>query len=494
MKKIVKILKEKLTSRLVAFLTLFIAAIISLGILAKAQANPLYATLGGSKTQVTPGETLEYVVTVRNDSVGDLTNVTIAQSFPSQITYVAGTAKAEKNGQTLKVDDDWVIKKAGIGRLAPNQTAYFKFQGKIADNVSVGSKVENVVQVQAEEIKPEWLARAFTVEIVSPEQRAALRGGNFLKVTNNTLQNGWNDSVTVSDFHVVEFLVKISNDGDFDARNVNLRAFFAATDEQTQYPRVTLTADNADAVTDEVTVQGQNPFHLSYKVGHATLFGNTELYNCPNGCPIPESFYHTPLNLGTVHKGESATIQVTFKADVIPGATSTPTPTPTPTPGPDKTRLKICKYEDDNGNGERNDGEDVLSWTFRYIFDNQTHTVSSNWWYLLTQGCTVVDVPVNKEIRVEEEGKSGWHLTGLWADGVKQSGSTYTYTSKVDEVKVIWFLNSFGAEERPTPTPTPQVLGAEAPKKLPETGSEVLLTVPTLFGIGAYLYKRFKLI
>lgn len=290
----------------------------------------LYSTLGGSKTQVIPGDTLQYVVTVRNDGTEDLHNVLIKEHFDPQVSYVAGSATAEKSGTTISIIDNWVTTGVNLGTLTPSQTAYFKFNGTISASATVGSTIQNGVDIRTDEM--DWVGRGFTVTVVSANQNAVLRSGDFMKVTNNTLQNGWNNSVTVSPYNVVEFLVRITNDGENEARNVNLRAFLPVDPATTQYPRVTLSADNAQSVTDEVTVTGQSPFYFSYKVGHATIFGNTVLYNCPNGCPLPESFYLSPLNLGTVAPGESATIQVTFKADIIPPATPTPTATPTSTP------------------------------------------------------------------------------------------------------------------------------------------------------------------
>lgn len=59
-------------------------------------------------------------------------------------------------------------------------------------------------------------------------------------------------------------------------------------------------------------------------------------------------------------------------------------------------------------------------------------------------------MPVEKKIIVEEIEQSGWRLTGLYADGEKKDGATYEYFSDVDEVKVIWFLNTFTPSSQPT--------------------------------------------
>src|SRR5258708_1124320 len=67
----------------------------------------LFASLGADKTQVTPGENLQYTVTVRNDGAQNLDNVRVNQNFIPQITYVNGLTTAEKNGQTINVPDNW---------------------------------------------------------------------------------------------------------------------------------------------------------------------------------------------------------------------------------------------------------------------------------------------------------------------------------------------------------------------------------------------------
>lgn len=134
--------------------------------------------------------------------------------------------------------------------------------------------------------------------------------------------------------------------------------------------------------------------------------------------------------------------------------TNTVTVTPTVTP-PATTQLKLCKYEDDNGDGVYQNGEDVLSWKFNVAYDNQTRAVESHWWHVWTQGCAIIDVPTNKSVAVTEEIKSGWRSTGLYSDGQKESDSQlYTYLALPEKVKVLWFLNTFTPQVQPTATVT----------------------------------------
>jgi uncharacterized repeat protein (TIGR01451 family) len=631
----------------------------------KAVDYSLYSQLSGNVSNVNPGDNVVYEVKVRNDGTQTLSTVRVNQNFNSLVSYVPGSTVAVKSGTTINVDDGWTG--AGgfnFGTLTPGQTGVLKFTGKISTSVTPGTSIQNAVAIRSDQT--DWVGQGFTVTVILPN--TVLRGGNFLKVTNNTLQNGWQDSVTVGGSDVVEFLTKISNDGTVDAKNVSIKANLPATAANPQNPSVTLAANNAPSVTDNVTVTGQRPFYFVYKVGHATLFGVTELYNCPTGCRIPEHFYISPLNIGTVKKGESMSIQVTFKADIYTPAsptatptrtpTATPTRTPSPTPRPTPTRtptatptrtptsrptptrtptatprvtptttpritptatprvtptatprvtptatpritptatprvtptatpritptatprvthtpsptpsptkspsptpmeeskLKICKYDDDNGNGVIDEKDFVLDWNFMYSYKNQEYKVSHNWWDIFNRGCVTVKVPVGEWINVREENVDNWFLTNIYSDGNKVGGSEFKYVSYANTQKEVWFLNHHVEKsETPTPTPTitptpsnipnscngtcgsnincasglfcyqgycrnpscqtesscgcpgatttprpPEVLSATAPPVLPKTGADpvaVSLGLSSLISGGIYLYRKFKLV
>jgi len=158
----------------------------------------------------------------------------------------------------------------------------------------------------------------------------------------------------------------------------------------------------------------------------------------------------------SITSGPTPTAQTTF----TPTVTSTPTPSassgPTATLA-ETTQLKLCKYEDDNGDGSYQNGENVMSWSFTYAYDDQTNTVESKWWHIWTQGCAIVSVPTGKRITVTEEERSGWRSTALFADGSNTGNSaSYTYTSDLDHIKVLWFLNTFTPAGQATITPTVQ--------------------------------------
>lgn len=329
---------KKLLQTSIAFIVMSLLVVSGLWMFfgTKAQtANNVFVTFGVDKTQAIPGDVLTYTLYVKNNTSSDITNVNAATSIDSKVTYVAGSSMFHKGSQTLALPDSWLTDRLNMGTIVPGQENSVIYKVTVPANTATGTSITSSGQIQPEGMN----AQAYQVSttIVPANQTAILRGGEFLKVRNNTLQTAWADSLTIDPFQVAEFILKITNDGNNPARNVHISANLPANNLITQNPTVTLTADNAESITDGVSVTSSVPFHLSYKLGHATLIGNTGLYNCPTGCVIPDSFYLSPLNLGTIDPGESLTIQVGFKADVIPSETPSPTPTLTPTPTPTVT-------------------------------------------------------------------------------------------------------------------------------------------------------------
>lgn len=494
-----KLLKKYLSNQktilsIIVGLVLVIISVVHFTIAADFQ---LFGSLGGDKTQVTPGESLQYVVTVRNDGTQNLTNVRVNQNFISQVTYVNGSTTAEKNNQTINVPDNWTGSGGfNFGTLTPGQTGYLKFTATVSGSAAVGSSLQNAVAIVTDQTGS--VGQAHTVTVVSANQVAVLRGGDFLKVTNNTLQNGWNDSVTVGPSDVVEFLTKISNDGQFDARNVKLSANLPSSPATIQNPSVTLSADNAQSVTDSVTVQGFQPFWFVFKIGHATLFGNTELYNCPTGCRIPESFYLSPLNLGTVKPGESASIQVTFKADIFtpgtptvtptptptptPTVTPTPTPTVTPTPTPTVTPSPNPTSTCTNLTASTTSGTRPLTITFVGSGSDSAGNIQQ---YQFNFG----DNSNGQDQIVTTNSNQASH--------VYNNAGNFNANLLVKDSRGNW-VGGGSCQVNINVNNPPTVLGTSAPTVLPKTGSNdgvliAIASIPTILG-GIYLYRRFKLL
>ncbi len=243
----------------------------------------------------------------------------------------------------------------------------------------------------------------------------------------------------------------------------------------------------------------------------------------------------------------------TPKPTRTPKSTPTPTMTSTPTPTPNEiSRLKICKFNDNNGDGVINENDGTMTWNFVYSFQGKDYHVGSQWWNIISRGCRTVTVPANQWINVSEENRTGWDLTNILSDGNSVGGSSFSYVSYANTQKEVSFLNHNVVNTTPTPTPTetptptgvpnycggtcgsnsncqgglfcyqgycrnpacqsesscncpgatatptaPPVLGATAPPVLPKTGADDIQMVAGLLGImggGFFLFRKFRLI
>lgn len=336
-----------------------------------------------------------------------------------------------------------------------------------------------------------FLVLAISLAIFPFLSKAAVvfKGGNIFDGGNRTDRLvDWQDPIPADPGEVIEFRIYVENISDAPVSNVLVRAEFPTSPALNLVTTAYISASGANTVSDIVTVNvsGSIPQIHELIPGHTRMFGPACITPDPNdddSCALPDTITTTGINIENVLPGAKDSYQVLFKAYVsnnqstptpTPTVTPTPTPTITPTPTPTitptptatptitptptatptitptpagETTLKICKYEDDDGDGERDNGEDVMSWKFYYTIEGgDKFEVNSHWWNFTTQGCAKITVPAGKEILVEEEYRDGWRLTGLWADGQRASGGNYIYTSEVDKVKVLWFLNTFTPE------------------------------------------------
>lgn len=210
-------------------------------------------------------------------------------------------------------------------------------------------------------------------------------------------------------------------------------------------------------------------------------------------------FTTTPSPTTTTTSTPIATPNATFTS--IPLATPTPTVTPTsvPTINPTNTatstpssspltqsNLKICKYEDDDGNGSLQAGENKLSWKFFYTTDGgQEREVTAHWWNLISDGCANISIPSNTQVFIREETKEGWRPTAIWYNGRKVADRTnsYTITPSTETERVLWFLNTFtpvigGPQQSPTPSATVQasILPTTSPTATPSPSPSTTAT------------------
>jgi len=163
----------------------------------------------------------------------------------------------------------------------------------------------------------------------------------------------------------------------------------------------------------------------------------------PTSSPIP-----------VVTPTPSATPAVTPSVTPTTQPTNSPIPTSSPTSS-ENTLLILCSYDDKNANGIPNWGEEPVSWTYNYEYNGEFKYVESNWWQFWTQGCAKVEVPTDTQITVSPEQRLGWIHTGIYADGAKTDLGPYTYTSDIDAVKILWYLENQLPESTPTPSASP---------------------------------------
>lgn len=99
------------------------------------------------------GDTLEYLITFKNEGNTTLNALVIGDNLPANVTYVAGSSKlingTYPNGQKLTTDN---VTKGGveIGNYLPGAGGYVQFQAKINSDLTAGDHdLKNVAIVKA---------------------------------------------------------------------------------------------------------------------------------------------------------------------------------------------------------------------------------------------------------------------------------------------------------------------------------------------------------
>ncbi len=479
---------------IVAVFVIAVLSLVTFFSFSRAQQSDFYVALGVNKTEAFPGEEVHYGLHLKNNTSTDITNVLVSVDFDPNVDYVDDTTTLFRDGKEMDVPDTWITTGINIGTLNPGEENILRYSVTVNDSAKPGVQIQTVNQVKADQY-PNWIQRTDTVTVVPKTQVTTLGSDNLFKVTNNTLQNGWQDSVDVEPNHVVEFNVRIFNTGSHDARNLTLKADLPANLAKVQHPKARVWADNANEINETVEIRGTEPFFLSYRPGHATLFGTTDLYDCPNGCLINESFYHTPLVLGRLEAGKA--IQVTYKADVITEDVVTPTPTPTGTPKATPTP-SVTPTPTPTGTPKAT--------------PTPTSTPEGK------VACVDLEAepregtePLTVKFKGKGETKNGGEIKGYkfnFGDGsseVEQSGDTIThvYNNNGDYNARVWVKDAEGnwhtsdnCTESIKVKEKPEVKGATAPPTLPKTGSApiALLASALLAPAGAMLLKKFKLV
>ena len=105
-----------------------------------------------SSGTVTPGDTLEYTVTLQNND-GDLTGVYFVDDLPSEVTYVAGSLTSTMG----TVDDSNPAQMVvNIGDMASNASATITFRVTVNSGVADGTVVSNQGYVESDQTIREY--------------------------------------------------------------------------------------------------------------------------------------------------------------------------------------------------------------------------------------------------------------------------------------------------------------------------------------------------
>jgi uncharacterized repeat protein (TIGR01451 family) len=162
---------------------------------------------------------------------------------------------------------------------------------------------------------------------------AQIAGGNFMTAANNPEQSAWMDPVDANPGQIVEFRIVVQNIGDQNQPRIQVVSTIPSgasanptVNTDIRLPGGTDATDIKDTAT--IHVRNGSAQTISLLPGHTRIFGVTNLYNCPQGCDIPDNVANGGMEVGDLGPGQS--VQVGFK--VILSGTATPTPTPTATP------------------------------------------------------------------------------------------------------------------------------------------------------------------
>ncbi|MFO0955691.1 MAG: DUF11 domain-containing protein [Candidatus Saccharibacteria bacterium] len=106
------------------------------------------------------GDTLEYLISFKNEGNTTLNNVIIADNMPANVTYVPGTTmiKNGANPNGTKINSDNITKGGvNVGNYTPGANGYVWFQAKIDSNLKPGNYTFKNVGI----VKPEGMGEYF---------------------------------------------------------------------------------------------------------------------------------------------------------------------------------------------------------------------------------------------------------------------------------------------------------------------------------------------
>lgn len=118
------------------------------------------------------GDTLEYLISYKNEGNTTLKNVIIADNMPANVTYVAGTTmiKNASNPTGTKVNSDNITKGGiNVGNYTPGSNGFVWFQAKIDSNLKPGNYTFKNVGIVKPEGMGEYFNAAKTTVVVAPK-------------------------------------------------------------------------------------------------------------------------------------------------------------------------------------------------------------------------------------------------------------------------------------------------------------------------------------
>lgn len=300
-------------------------------------------------------------------------------------------------------------------------------------------------------------------------------------VTNNDDPNDpWDHDVTVGAGQTVKFYAEIHNTViGSTANNVRIKAAVPSTSGTSE---AKVSADNAASATDSVslTINGgtlqyvPGSTFMTFDVDGDGVFESGEF----NGTQMPDGIVGDGITVGNQKGCFEFIAQVSWKAKVVAQQQ------------PAKGQIKIVKFNDKNGDGKRDSGEEGLaSWNFDVDGPGSDDSVKTTG----SDGTVTFQIATG-QTTVREQTRAGWRVT---------TAASQTVSVGVDETKEVVFGNkqeeqqqAAGGGQTQSQSQTQnnsqtqnqtnnqtvnvsvpgagQVAGASVPQKQPETGVGLL--------------------
>lgn len=145
MKQLIKKFQHK--KFIAALLVVIFGAVFGLHTLFAHAAATLYAGLGANNVKVLPGDTVQFTFALRNDGDVDFHDLITYPTFPTELTYVNGSAKVVYNQQEYPISDAWVTTQTNIGTLPQAVSKEFKFSAQVVGSAAVGAKPQMIYRL-----------------------------------------------------------------------------------------------------------------------------------------------------------------------------------------------------------------------------------------------------------------------------------------------------------------------------------------------------------